>query len=149
MADVAGTNLVEGLWKTGEQFTVVGKYTVAASLSGDTLTFSDILPAGVKKIVDAEITMTGALDSDGSPTGDVELGIAPTDGGSLDADGLILTQLVSGTGQLSYKGDGAYIGANTTDRDVVATFNAQATAVTSGVDVFVKVTYVCGLDNNG
>jgi hypothetical protein len=149
MADIAGTNLVEGLWKTGEQFTVVGKYDVAESLSEDTLTFSDILPNGVKKIIDAELTLTGALDSSGSPTGDVELGIAPTDGGSLDANGLILTQLVSGTGQLSYKGDGAYIGANTTARDIVATFNAQATAVTTGVTVWVKCTYVCGLDNNG
>lgn len=149
MADIAGTNLVEGLWKTGEQFTAVGKYTVATDLSSDTLTFSDLLPAGVKKIVDANITFTAEIDSNASPTGDVELGIAPTDGGTLDADGLILTQLVSGTGQLSYNGDGAYIGANTTDRNVVATFTALATAVTSGVDIFVKVTYVCGLDNNG
>lgn len=144
MADVAGTNLVEGLWKTGEQYTAVGKYTVATDLSSDTLTFSDLLPEGEKTIVDANITLTAEIDSNGSPTGDVELGVAPTDGGTLDADGLIKTQLVSGTGQLSYNGDGAYIGATTSDRDVVATFTALATAVTSGVDIFVKVSYICG-----
>lgn len=144
MADIAGTNQTPTpLWKTGEQFTAVGKHTVASDLSSDTLTFTDLLPTGDKFIVDAQIVLTGEIDSNGTPTGDVELG----DGS--DADGYIKTQLVSGEGQLAYHGDGALIGTTVTTTDVVATFTALATAVTSGVDIFVKVTYICGLNNDG
>lgn len=132
-------------WKTGEQYTFIRDYTLADTIaSGDTIEF-DLMPTGVKHVVDFEL-FGSELDTNASPTGTIIAGFK----GAADTDGVLASKVAGGAGQQFFvKGDGAEMRTSTTATAIVATVGGTlATAASSGT-LYAKVTYICGLDNNG
>jgi len=132
-------------WKTGEQYSTTNSYTIGATVvTADTIEF-DLMPEGVKFVTDFEL-FGAEIDTNASPTGTIIAGFK----GSADTDGVLASKTAGGaTQQFFVKGDGAELNTATTATAIVVTVGGTlATAATSG-KVFAKVTYICGLDNNG
>lgn len=142
MTALTGTNVGDkARWQAGEEFSFLGYYTLGGAIaSGDTITWSDILPPlnNPVQLLDFEI-YGKELDTDASPTGTLIVG----DGTDTDA---YLTSKTAGdaNGQMQFSGDGASMGQKiTTSRDIVATVGGTvATAASSGT-VWVKGRYYC------
>jgi hypothetical protein len=121
------------------QYTAVGKYALAGAIvTGDTITWSSILPANDVQVLGFKI-FGKELDTDASPTATLIVG----DG--TDTDGYLASKTAGdATGQMQFIGDGAIIGtSDQVGRDIIATVGGTvATAATTGT-VWVEVTYYC------
>lgn len=136
--DVAGTILVEPRYQAGEQYTVLGKFTIADTIeSGDSFTFTDMLPDNTVEIVSGKYYGAEA-DTDGSPTATITVG----DG--TDVDGYLTSKTAGGTTPLHFDFDGVLMGTDDyAGRDVVVTFAGTVAGGASSGDGFVEITYYC------
>ena len=141
MTAYTGTVTVAPRWDAGQQYTSVGKYALTGALvSGDTVTWDNLIPKGAQ-VIDV-LWVSPELDSHSTPTATIRVG----DGS--DADGFIIDFSVgiaaAGLTYVTAGGNGATIGSTySSATDVVATVaSAVATGVASGT-LFVKVTYNC------
>ena len=139
MAALTGTNLVANLWKTGQRQIAVGSYTlVGAITNADTLTWDNIMPDGTKTIVGFRF-YGQELDTNVTPT------LAATIGDENTATGF-MTSFTAGSSlaQFTIQGNGAFLGATSTGRDIIlVTSGTLGTAAASGT-VYVAVEYICG-----
>lgn len=82
---VTGTIAVAPRWQAGQQYTSVGAYTVGAAVAqNDTITFTNIIPAGGVQILSTRL-LTPKLDTNATPTGVFILGDATDDNRFIDA----------------------------------------------------------------
>lgn len=139
-----GTNVVTGKYSPGTVQVALGKYALTgAVVSGDTYTWSSILPTNGITILDFKI-YGAELDTDASPTATLKIGDGTDDDG-------YLTSKTAGdaTGQMKFSGDGAFIGKSTGATGATATSNVigtvggtVATAATTGT-IWIAITYYC------
>lgn len=139
MTALVGTIVQEGRWLAGQEFTAVGKYTlVGAIVSGDTITWSNLLPTNDVQVLSV-VRYGQELDTNATPTGTEKIGDGTDDDG-------YLTSKTSGdaTGQFQMHGDGAIIGtSDQVGRNVVLTAGGTiATAASTGT-VWIAVRYYC------
>lgn len=142
MTAYTGTVVGTPRYDQGKDFTEQGYYTLGGAVaSGDTFTFSNILP-DAPVIVKDVVVIAPELDTDASPTGTFTVG----DG--TDADGYIAGGLMGASGaagQIKFHANGDLV--NTTSRpssrNIVITLGGTvATAQTAG-KIRVLVTYSC------
>lgn len=141
---LVGTNLVAGRWEPGLEYTAVGKYTLAgAVVTGDTYTWTNLLPANGIQILDFRVNGV-ELDTNASPTATLIVGDATTTNG-------YLTSKTAGdaNGQMQFFGDGAFMGLATgvtnatATRNVVGTVGGTVATAASSGDIYVYVRYYC------
>lgn len=140
MADYSATIDVPGKGgDIGTQFKASGYYALTGAITGhattgDTITFTNILPFGGAKVLEVEVVCP-ELDTDATPTGTMIVG------NSDDDNGFITTQNVGKPAQLPANGaqliaksfDGALLNTHITNRDIIIEFTAAlATSATSG-----------------
>jgi len=142
MTAYTGTNTQVGRWQSGLEYTAVGKYALTgAVVSGDTFTWTDILPANDVQILG--FTLYGAeLDTNASPTATLIAG----DGTDTDA---YLASKTPGdaNGQMQFFGDGAVIGtSDQASRSVVLTLGGTLGTAASSGTIWIAVRYYCNGD---
>ena len=129
MTAYTGTNHITAGRVLGQELTLKGYYDLTGALvNADTITWSGIIPKGVKVV--ALRFFSPEMDTDASPT--MTFIIGNTD----DTDGFLKTAsgaFNQATSQISYEGNGDLIGTTITNQDIVFTVNAAvATGATSG-----------------
>lgn len=139
MTALVGTVVQEGRWLAGQEFTAVGKYTlVGAIVSGDTITWSNLLPSNDVQVLSV-VRYGQELDTNASPGGTEIIGDGTDTNGYLESK-------TSGdaTGQFQAHGDGVLIGtSNQAGRDVVLTSGGTIGTAASSGTVWVAVRYYC------
>ena len=82
---VTATIPVAAKWQSGLEFTSYGYYSIGAAVAqNDTITFTDIIPAGGVEIIDVELLLP-ALDTNATPTATVILGDSNDDNRFIDS----------------------------------------------------------------
>ncbi|KPJ66561.1 MAG: hypothetical protein AMJ43_07995 [Coxiella sp. DG_40] len=133
--DMAGT-IVNTIprHETGKQYTRIGYYALTEALElNDTITFSDMVPGGCR--VDYVILQAPELDTDGTPTGTIDVGDSDQDkfidGIAMDGGIFTINNVATGLVNTPY----------TSTTDIVITVpTAVATGATSGL-IILAVTY--------
>lgn len=137
-ADTAGVILVQPRWQAGQVFEVVGQLTIPEAVeTGDTWTFTNILPVNSVKIVGGSYNGV-EFDTNSSPTATLIIG----DG--TDTDGYLASRTAGGAeSRLSLSFDGALLDNAPASRNVVVTLGGTVgTAASSGTGV-VSIRYYC------
>lgn len=136
MAALTGTVTLAGKnGEIGQQYLARGSYTFGAEIEDtDTITWSNILPAGGAKVVGFRV-YGQEIDTNATPTATFIVGNTDDTDGYLKTKGGAVGLQNSLAGQLFYAGDGDLItsGSIITNRNVVLTMTAAtATGASSG-----------------
>lgn len=122
----------------GQQLTASGYYDLAGAITGhastgDTITFTNILPYGGAKVVRTQV-IAPELDTNATPTGTFIVGNSDDDNGYTTTTNCGLpAQLPANGYPLNVVGNGDLIGTVVRNRDIIIEFTAAlATSVTSG-----------------
>lgn len=148
---VTATIPVAPKWQAGMEFTSYGYYSIGAAVAqNDTITFTDIIPAGGVEIMDVEL-LTPAIDSNSTPTATWIVGDSGDDNRFIDAvyggwNNTKISHLKYGINVASTSGGAVATGAGyryTAKASLIAKINAAvATAASTGF-VGLAVRYRC------
>lgn len=137
MADYTATVDVPGKGgDIGTQMVASGYYDLAGAITGhattgDTITFSDILPFGGAIVRDVEV-VSPELDTNATPTGTLIVGNSDDDNGFITTTGIAVETTVA-TPLVLKSFDGALLNTHVTNRTVIIEFTAAlATSATTG-----------------